>query len=306
MIRQYLKLQLTMGKRRLADFGIDPLAGILILAVAFIVLSVFLFSRIAFAGYAYILVALLLIMPYAERNRNEFLKFTFAKQQYLLLRMAENIITVLPFLLFLGFKQQYYPALILLVLAAASVLTATGNKTGWVIPTPFYTRPFEFIIGFRRSFAGFIIAYVLVAISLFYHNINLGIFSLLLVFLICLSFYTEPENVFYVWIHNQSPNRFLGNKIMIACLHATILALPVAIALFVYFNNSALIIAGFLALGYAYLVTAILARYASFPGKLNLPQAILFGLSITMPPLLLAVIPFFYIQSVTRLKAILV
>ncbi len=76
MIKQYLKLQLTMGKRRLADFGIHPLAGVLLLAVAFVVLSVFLFSRIAFAGYAYILVALLLIMPYAESNRNDFLKFT--------------------------------------------------------------------------------------------------------------------------------------------------------------------------------------------------------------------------------------
>lgn len=167
MIKQYLTLQLNMGKRRLADFGIDPLAGILILAVAFTVLSVYLFSRIAFAGYAYVLVALLLIMPYAERNRNDFLKFTFAKQQYLLVRLAENIITVLPFLLFLCVKQQYYPALILLVLAAVSVFAAGGNNISWVMPTPFYKRPFEFITGFRRSCVGFIMAYVLAVISIF-------------------------------------------------------------------------------------------------------------------------------------------
>lgn len=92
---------------------------------------------------------------------------------------------------------------------------------------------------------------------------------------------------------------------MTACIYASLLALPIAIALFVYFNGSALTIAGFLGLGYAYLLTAILAKYAAFPGKINLPQAILFGLSIAMPPLLLAAIPFFYIQAVTRLKAIL-
>ena len=38
---------------------------------------------------------------------------------------------------------------------------------------------------------------------------------------------------------------------------------------------------------------------------MNLPQGILLALSLTMPPLLLALVPFFYIQSQNRLKEIL-
>jgi hypothetical protein len=38
---------------------------------------------------------------------------------------------------------------------------------------------------------------------------------------------------------------------------------------------------------------------------MNLPQGILLALSIIMPPLLLALVPFFYLQSFRKLKEIL-
>jgi hypothetical protein len=65
------------------------------------------------------------------------------------------------------------------------------------------------------------------------------------------------------------------------------------------------VIFGFQVLGYCYLLTVILAKYSTFPRKINLPQGILLAMSLAMPLLLLIVVPFFYIESNRRLKEIL-
>jgi hypothetical protein len=53
------------------------------------------------------------------------------------------------------------------------------------------------------------------------------------------------------------------------------------------------------------LTTIILAKYAAFPHQVNLPQFVILAVSVWFPPLLIAVIPFFYRQSVKRLNEIL-
>jgi len=75
--------------------------------------------------------------------------------------------------------------------------------------------------------------------------------------------------------------------------------------LLIFFQTNILAVFGFQALGYCYLLTFILAKYSAYPKKVNLPQGILLALSLAMPQLLLALVPFFYIQSKNRLKEIL-
>ena len=75
--------------------------------------------------------------------------------------------------------------------------------------------------------------------------------------------------------------------------------------LLIFFQTNIKAVFGFQALGYCYLLTVILAKYSAYPKKINLPQGILLALSLAMPPLLLVLVPFFYIQSKNRLKEIL-
>ena len=305
ILRQYFRLQLSMTKRHLVEFGLAPATGFIIITAAFYGFSAYLFHAVKFANYCYVLVAVSLLLPYTEMNRNDFLKLVYPKKNYLVIRVAENLITVAAFILFLCSRREYYPALILLVLAVLAIFTGSGKKPLMAIPTPFYKKPFEFIVGFRRSFPVLIAAWALGVIAIIYQNDNLGLFALALVFLACIGFYLEPENVFYVWVHKLNYNQFLLDKIITALIFSTLLALPVSIALIIFFKASMPAIIGLQVLGYCYLLTIILAKYAAYPNRINLPQAILFTFSLAMPPLLLALVPFFYLQSVKRLKEIL-
>ena len=304
-LQQYFKLQITMLKRQVIEFGVNPILGFLVIVLCFYGFSYYLFTKTEYANYIYVLAVLSIIIQFSEPTRNDFLKFTFQKSDYYKIRILENIIAVTPFIIFLIWKQAFY---IILILVLASILVAfwsTTQKTTLTIPTPFYKKPFEFIVGFRKSILGFIFAYALTIISCIYLNFNLGIFSLILIFLLCLSFYTEPENEFYVWVHHLKVKKFLLDKITTAFIFSSIISFPIIISLLVFFSTNSKVIFGFQALGYCYLLTVILAKYSTFPRKINLPQGVLLAMSIAMPLLLLVVIPFFYIQSNRRLKEIL-
>lgn len=304
-LQHYLGLQLTMFKRQLIEFGLNPIVGIIFILIGFYGFSVYLFTKTEYANYLYILMALGIVLQYSEINRNDFLKLIYPKQHYLTIRVLENLIIVVPFILFLCYKVELYSVMLLIVGSIIFSFLNMSKKVMATIPTPFYRKPFEFIVGFRKSLLGFLFAYFLTAMSLAFHNFNLGIFSLVLIFLLCLSFYSEPENEFYVWIHKLKVNEFLFDKIITAILFSTIISLPITIALLICYQTNIKAVFGFQALGYCYLVSVILAKYAAYPKKMNLPQGILLALSITMPPLLLAIVPLFYIQSKKRLKEIL-
>ena len=80
------------------------------------------------------------------------------------------------------------------------------------MPTPFSKNPFEFTTGFRRTLLIFPLAYALTVIAINVDNLNLGIFSILLIFLIVLSFYSKPEEEYYVWVHADTPKSFFEEE----------------------------------------------------------------------------------------------
>jgi len=83
------------------------------------------------------------------------------------------------------------------------------------------------------------------------------------------------------------------------------LSLPVTLGMSIFFSDKIMVILGFQALCYVYLSATILVKYSVFPNKMNVPQLVLIAVSIAFPPMLLGVIPYFYLQSVNRLKALL-
>ena len=147
----------------------------------------------------------------------------------------ENLIIVLPFVIFLIYKQQFYLTIILVaitVLMALLSFKATHNIT---IPTPFYKKPFEFTVGFRNTFFIFFIAYGLTIVAVAVDNFNLGVFSLMLIFFTILSFYLKPENDYFVWSYSLTPSKFLIEKIRIAFLFSFYLCSPVFLLLSIFY-----------------------------------------------------------------------
>lgn len=304
-MKYYFRLQFKMLNRHLIQLGVSPLPGYLLSVITFIAASIYLFYKMKFAVYLYLFFAFVFMASLNKYRRNDFLKFCFSRSLYYTIRFVENFLLAIPFVFFLLYKELFLHAVILLALSPVPALVNYGGKFSAVIPTPFHKTPFEFLTGFRKMFLVFFANYALTIISIAVRNFNLGLFSIVLSFLICFSFYFEAENKFYVWIYPESARQFLFAKIKTAWLHASFLCLPMTIALCIFFPTQLYIIVGFYLLGFLYLVTIILAKYSAFPENINLQQAIFIALSLYLVPLLLIIVPYFYIQSVRKLDLIL-
>ena len=294
-----------MLNRKMIDFGLPILIGYTFLPLIFILGSNYLFRKTAFANYLFGLLAVLVVSKLSEPNRNNFLKSIFSKKKYRILRILENIIYCMPFTLFLIYKKQFIFSLLLNLAVIITALFNFGTTLNITIPTPFSKKPFEFTVGFRKTFYMFPIAYFLTYISISVGNFNLGVFSILFMALICFSYYSEIENEYFIWNFKQSSKEFLLDKTKTCLTYFTLLTAPSIISLSISFYNEIAVLMILFILCYAYLLTIILGKYSAFPNNMRLPQGILILMSFAFPPILFVVIPLFYSQSIKKLNTIL-
>lgn len=304
-MKAYFELQYKILNRRCTDAGIAPAAAYIIFAAAFTALSLYLFHKTKYAAPVYLLTALSITGKLAEIKRNDFLRICFGDDKLKKIRITENLIVIAPFLMFLLYKQLFTAALILAVLAIILALLNFSTTLNMVIPTPFYKKPFEFTTGFRNTFYLIVAAYVLAVIAVVAANFNLGIFAMLLVFAVILGYYAKPENEYYVWIYSLSPEKFLLEKIKTALLYSSLLVLPVALLLGIFFPQHLAALLLFLTAGWLFLIGMIVSKYASYPDELNITQGLLLAFCIGLPPLLLILIPYLFFKSATRLNSLL-
>tara|TARA_B100000809_G_scaffold254560_1_gene291907 strand:- start:5949 stop:6866 length:918 start_codon:yes stop_codon:yes gene_type:complete len=301
----YFILQLKRYFRYLKEAGFNPYIAFFSIIVLFIILSNVIFVKIKFAEYAYPFIALIILNKLSAKQRNNFLKNCFNLNNYKAVRLIENGLIGIPFFIFLLFKGAYLIAPIFIFLVAVLSQFNSIKSYSLVIPTPFHKKPFEFIVGFRKAFIVFIVSYVLTVISVKVDNFNLGVFAMLLNFLICMGFYSKPEPPFYVWIHAKTPTDFLKSKIKTASIFSFLISLPIVILL-AYFNpDKAVYILLFELVGILYVTNNILGKYAYYPSEININHVFIVGLSIVFPPLMLLTIPSFYSRSKQQLNSIL-
>lgn len=302
---EYLQLQFKMLNRKMIDFGLPLLIGYTLLPCVFVLLSNYLFEKTAFAEYIFGILALGFVSKLSEPKRNDFLKSVFNEKKYKILRVIENLIYCLPFTFYLVYKKEFLLSLLLNLLVIIITLFNFSTNINLTIRTPFSKKLFEFTVGFRKTFFVFPIAYLLAYISISVGNFNLGIFSMLLIGLICFSYYSKVENEYFVWSFNLSSTEFLLEKLKTCLIYFTLLSLPILIALSISYYKEIHIVITFFLLCYAYLSSIIFAKYSSFPNEMNMSQGVLIAVSFVFPPMLIINIPLFYSQSIKKLNTIL-
>lgn len=304
-VKEYFKLQFRRQIRSIKDLKMDPVIGMAVGAMVFIWISWLIFKKVYYPAWLYCFLSLVLTSTLGERSRNEFLKNTFFRKPYYLLRILENVLCATPFCIYLLCMGHWIAAILLIVLSAGLALLNPVAYPSLVIPSPFSKRPFEFTTGFRNTYMLVIILIAISVISIFYHNVNLGMVCLMGLFLLCITYYTGREPMFYVWIHAQSSRQFLKEKIKTGILYGFLLSLCISIPLLVFNPDHAGFIALITGIGLLDIALMSVAVYASFPAPLNLIQNIKIVSAILFPPLLLYVIPDLYFQSVKRLNELL-
>lgn len=301
----YFTLKYKILNRKLTDFGLPPLLGYLLLLFAFLFLTERLFTVSQYASLIYCAAAIFMIVSFYKKENIDFLKINFNTKHFYYVRVIENLIVCLAFIIVLIYKQLYWETIVLFALSVIFAFFEINKSFNKIIPVPFLKEPFEFIVGFRKRFYIIVLAYLFSFISVGVTNFNLGIFALLLCFLTFMGFYNDIEDQFYVWSFHSKPKDFLIAKVKTGIKQSTILSMPMIILLSIRFYTEILIIITFLLIYYTYLVCFIIAKYSNFPKKIELPQALLLGISFLFPPILFLLIPFFYKSSLKKLTLIL-
>lgn len=304
-MKEHFLLQYKMANRRLSYWGINPLIGYILLAVGFVFVTEYLFITTQFAKYIVPAVAIHLLTKAAEINRNEFLQVIFGNIKYRKIRVIENVIICLPFSSLLLYHNAIIESIGLLTVSILLAGFSFKARLNFAIPTPFYKKPFEFIVGFRNTFYLFPLAYALAIIAVSVDNMNLGIFAMLSVFLIAAGYYTKPENEYFVWSYSTTPLTFILDKIKTATTHVTYLALPIAIGIAIFYPAKTDTILMYILLGYAFLGVIVLAKYGAYPNPIGLPEGVLLAFCIYYPPVTIAIMPYLYYKCIKSLNRLL-
>lgn len=286
------------------DWGVHPLVPIAVLTL----ISIAAWKACdADPRVAYGLAAVAVLIPsYAtDRSRHDFLRLNFPKHTFLKIRLFESlIVSSLPILILIAAREFLLSgaALLLILLSTFSSLRVS---TSLITPTPFARWPFEFTRGFRRTWPFYFIAVFLLVMAVRVGNTNLGLFSLLIPFLMALSYYMEPEEAYFVWIHDTDPKVFLQKKIKTALVYSLALSLPLVIAHGLFFPESIQFILLIPIAGIIWVMTSLLAKYAHFPSELNLLQGFAVLFTIIFPPSAILVVPMLYMKAIRNLETYL-
>jgi hypothetical protein len=304
-LQEHFQLQYQLLNRHLREFGITPWLAYGLMAVLFVGISELFFRRLIAPEYIYPLIGLSFFGVLQNAERSEFFKRIYLPQKYQKIRMAEYLLLALPIVIFLLFKAAFLSSVGFLIIALMMRFLPDMKISGQSLPTPFGRFPFEFSVGFRKSFPGFILAAILLGIGLKVDNFNLGMFSLGLVFFIFLGYFSLAEPLTYIRFFTCSKSDFLQRKMKTAALYSIGFALPYALVLGMFYPEKILFIAVLLVLGILYVWAALLGKYAAYPSTLNILQGFALGFSLMFPPLLLLIIPWFYKLALKNNKILL-
>jgi len=304
-MKYYFKLQYTRLIRWFLTIGIHPFIGVAFVLILFIALSKLLFYKTEYANWIYLGIAISLIFNLSGVQRNKELSIIFRKKNYLLLRIIENSLVIAPFQIYLLFEKEFLITLLLVPLLVIFAFIKTNQYWIKTIPTPFKKLPFEFIIGFRKTFWLIGIVYFLIFKAIQVDNYNLGLFGLGILFFISMSYYQKPEPKYYVWVYSYHAKHFLIRKLVTSIICVSILSILAFISILIGFSHNWLTTVLVYLVGCIFLGSMIVAKYSAYPYEMNIPQGIFYALSLPFPPMLLIAIWLFYSQSKKRLEPIL-
>jgi len=238
-------------------------------------------------------------------ERNTFIKMCFSNKKFYLIRLCENLLIGLPFIILLVANGLWLAASAIPIVNSVLVLVNNKNTLNYVVPTPFYNYPFEFLVGVRKSFILVLLMYLICGIAIAVGNFNLGLFSLIITHLTCVFFYFDLEHYFFIWVHSMKSTDFIIKKIKIILLYSTMITLPILVGLSFFFTDRLLVILLVQIMGYISISASLLSKYAFYPNRISFPVLIMFMVSLILIPLVVVFIPYFYLKSQQELKKIL-
>jgi hypothetical protein len=192
-----------------------------------------------------------------------------------------------------------------MLIALAAVFIPVRIKTNITVPTPFGRLPFEFTRGVRKLFALYFIAFFITYFAIEANNFNLGLFLLMVTFILSSTYYSSAEPLYYLWVYYHNPKLFIKHKFRTILIYSLLPGLPITISLFIFFPTYYWVVLIALLVGIMYVVLFMLAKYANYPHEMSITDGVIVAACVMFPPTTLIIIPFFYFRSIKSLSKIL-
>ncbi|HRI00268.1 MAG TPA: hypothetical protein PK006_04375 [Saprospiraceae bacterium] len=304
MFQEYFKLQYKRIYRSLRDWGFSPLLSLFLIPIIGILFVFYIQYKTEYPGPVLIVLGTVLINGVNQKQKLDFLRNSLGDKLLGKIRLIEGLLIVIPLgLICLLWLKDGISAMILLCIGVLQSLVRVDFFPKISFPSLYALWPFEFTVGFRKTWFILLFGLSLVFIAHQSENVNLVFLSILLGSICFISFYAEPEHEYYVWIFNTTINRFLLIKIWTAFVCSSLYYLVILGLSFLCFNKIEFPVLILIAFSYLILFEMILSKYANFPHPISIPDSILLIISIIVPPFVIFTIPFFYKKSVRHLKS---
>lgn len=304
----HFQLQRTLLERQLRALRLAPWLVYALAPVLFSAGSWLLLQRSEHLAWLLVFSGLSLVRPFSGAARSDFFRGLYRAGTFRKIRLLENGLVLLPFLLVLLVIAVLLRsvscgagALVLGGVGLAMVWWTDRPRSGRALPTPFSARPFEFAVGFRRYRIILLIVLFLLVQAVWVANFSLGGFALAVLLLLGCHLAQEPEPHFYVWIYTMSPKVFLRRKLSLLLTQQLLLSLPVIVALLVVFPENWLAVGGITVIGLGNLALSLLLKYSNFPHQLHIGHAIMLSLGLFLAPTLVILLPLYYQRALSRL-----
>jgi len=298
----YFWLQYTAFKRSMTDIGLPPVVGaFLIVLLGY----VFYFLTKSYPQYAPIMISYIvlnILYSLSGPNRVDFLKNTYITKQYTVIRFIENQVYSFPFVLISAFQGMWPLVAILVASALAFALVSVKRPGSRKIPTPFPSPAFEMVVFFRRFWFLLAVLGSLAGIAAYYGNANLLLVAMGMTLFSALGAYSIMEDEYFVWNMSATPAGFVRHKICLGGLQMGILAAPfLPLALFLGVSTILWALTCWLS-GLLILALAILMKYAVYPRKVGITEAVECMVMMFIPVLWIAAYFYYYKKSIRNLK----
>lgn len=295
MLSNYLLLRLRQFVRFYSFSDIHPLIGIPVTCLLFAALSAVVYHKAPYAAWVYAGVAMLAITELQNVKTNSFLKQLLTKEVFFKIKLAENMLMLLPFAAVMVYYQSWWQLLTVLVLAVPySYYSAKLPRPQLkALPSPYKGYAYEANFGFRSMFFGYVLYLLLLVAGCIAQHVYVLMVPFFLLLFCMVAAYGELEEPIYIWTYRTTAGGFLKKKFYTLVRNYCITFAPFLLLGLVFCYAEWQVVLLCFAAGLTAVTGSMLIKYHFYPGRtiVQITQMIFFGCTVAglaMPPMLAA------------------
>lgn len=269
---EYFRLRFIIIIRSFSEINFFVLlVGVSFLVIFFFTFFTVLFNSTSFPNYITIcLYGCTVVSLNINRKDYSFIKKIFSKGSLFWIKLVENIIISIPFIVILIVKEFYFDGILILVFGLFLTKFHFKISNSHVIIQPFAKFDYEWISAFRKYFLLPILFFIGYLIGLKVNSYMIGLVCAIIYSLqLCLPFEGIPEKPILIWQMKQTAVSFLKFK-LIRTLAYSVFSLALFFTLILFFPDQLYVTIYAWSICLLTIVGMLFIKYSQYPSVVSI------------------------------------